>query len=140
MVDLFPKDKPRQFLMAVFLVLAMIEFARASLIWAVIDIIFALSFSPRVKMWIQRQWYRISRKWIDDHPLNKPMKKDFEILRTTHVRVKWWRVDYLNKEGKIEFETVEALDSNEAYKLTLKILLWRYKDPSKKLHKKKGRP
>jgi hypothetical protein len=68
------------------------------------------------------------------------MKKDFEILRTTHVRGKWWRVDYLNKEGKIEFETVEALDSNEAYKLTVKILLWRYKDPSKKLHKKKGRP
>ncbi len=68
------------------------------------------------------------------------MKKDFEILRTTHVRVKWWRVDYLNKEGKIEFETVEALDSNEAYELILKILLRRYKDPSKKLHKKKGRP
>ena len=35
MVDLFPKDKPRQFLMAVFLVLAIIEFTRASLIWAV---------------------------------------------------------------------------------------------------------
>jgi len=68
------------------------------------------------------------------------MKKDFEILRTTHVRVKWWRVDYLNKEGKIEFETVEALDSNEAYELTLKILLRRYKDQSKNLHKKKGRP
>jgi hypothetical protein len=66
------------------------------------------------------------------------MKKDFEILRTTHVRVKWWRVDYLNKKGKIEFETVEGLDSNEAYELTLKILLRRYKDPSKKLHKKKG--
>jgi len=43
-------------------VLAIIEFARASLIWGVIDIIFAASFSPRVKMWIQRQWYRISRK------------------------------------------------------------------------------
>ena len=62
MVDLFPKDKPRQFLMAVFLVLAIIEFARASLIWAVIDIIFAASFSPRVKMWVQRQWYQILRK------------------------------------------------------------------------------
>jgi hypothetical protein len=62
MVDLFPKDKPRQFLMAVFLVLAIIEFTRASLIWGVIDIIFAASFSPRVKMWIQRQRYRISRK------------------------------------------------------------------------------
>jgi len=62
MVDLFPKDKPRQFLMAVFLVLAMIEFTRASLIWGAIDIIFAASFSPRVRMWIQRQWYRISRK------------------------------------------------------------------------------
>ena len=62
MVDLFPKDKPRQFLMAVFLVLAIIEFTRASLIWAVIDIICAVSFLPRVKMWIQRQWYRISQK------------------------------------------------------------------------------
>ena len=68
------------------------------------------------------------------------MKKDFEILRTTHVRVKWWRVDYLNKEGKIEFETVEALDSHEAIILASNILYRRYTDPSKKLHKKKGRP
>jgi len=52
MIDLFPKDKLRQFLMAVFIVLAIIEFARASLIWGVIDIIFAASFSPRVKIWI----------------------------------------------------------------------------------------
>ncbi len=68
------------------------------------------------------------------------MKKDFEILLAVHVRGKWWRVEYINKAGIMEFETVEALDSNEAYELTLKILLRRYKDPSKKLHKKKGRP
>jgi hypothetical protein len=62
MVDLFPKDRPRQFLMAVFIALAIIEFARASLLWGVVDIIFAVSFSPRVKMWVQNQWYRFSRK------------------------------------------------------------------------------
>jgi hypothetical protein len=62
MVNLFPKDRPRQFLMVVFLVLAIIELARASLLWGVIDIIFAVSFSPRVKIWVQNQWYRFSRK------------------------------------------------------------------------------
>jgi hypothetical protein len=62
MHDLFPKDRLRQFLMALFLVLAVIELSRGSFIWVAIDIIFAVSFSPRVRMWIQRQWYRISRK------------------------------------------------------------------------------
>jgi hypothetical protein len=62
MVNLFPKDRPRQFLMVVFLALAIIELARASLLWGVIDIIFAVSFSPRVKIWVQNQWYRFSRK------------------------------------------------------------------------------
>jgi hypothetical protein len=44
MVDLFPKDRPRQFLMAVFIALAIIEFTHASLLWGVVDIIFAVSF------------------------------------------------------------------------------------------------
>jgi len=57
MVDLFPKDRPRQFLMAVFFVLAVVEFSRASLIWGAIDIIFLVSFSPKVKMWVQKQRY-----------------------------------------------------------------------------------
>jgi len=57
MVDLFPKDRPSQFLMAVFSVLAVVEFSRASLIWGAIDIIFLVSFSPKVKMWVQKQWY-----------------------------------------------------------------------------------
>ena len=42
------------------------------------------------------------------------MKNNFKILLATHIRGKWWRVDYVNKEGKAEFETVEALDSHEA--------------------------
>jgi len=58
MVDLFPKDRLRQILMALFLVLAAIEFSRASLIWGAIDIIFLVSFSPKVKMWVQKQRYR----------------------------------------------------------------------------------
>ena len=62
MVDLFPKDRPRQILMALFLVLAVIEFSRASLIWGAIDIIFLVSFSPKVKMWVQKQWCRFSIK------------------------------------------------------------------------------
>jgi len=57
MVDLFPKDRPRQFLMAVFSVLAVVESSRASLIWGAIDIIFLVSFSPKVKMWVQKQRY-----------------------------------------------------------------------------------
>jgi uncharacterized protein YfaT (DUF1175 family) len=68
------------------------------------------------------------------------MKKDFEILLAVHVRGKWWRVDYINKAGIMKFETVEALDSHEAIILASNILYRRYTDPSKKLHKKKGRP
>ncbi len=68
------------------------------------------------------------------------MKKDFEILLAVHVRGKWWRVDYINKASIMEFETVEALDSHEAIILASNILYRRYTDPSKKLHKKKGRP
>ena len=48
--------------MALFLVLAVIEFSRASLIWGAIDIIFLVSFSPKVKMWVQKQWCRFSIK------------------------------------------------------------------------------
>lgn len=55
------------------------------------------------------------------------MKKDFEILLATQVHGKWWRVDYLNKDGVMEFETVEALDANEAHTLTSNILHRRYK-------------
>ena len=64
------------------------------------------------------------------------MKKDFEILLATQIRGKWWRVDYLSKEGKIEFETVEALDALEAEVLTRNILYRRHKDQLKKLPKK----
>jgi hypothetical protein len=66
------------------------------------------------------------------------MKKDFEILLAAHVRGKWWRVDYINKAGIMEFETVEALDAHEAQVLTSNILFRRYKDATKKLHEKKG--
>lgn len=68
------------------------------------------------------------------------MKKNYEILLATQIRGKWWRVDYINKAGIMEFETVEALDSHEAIILASNILYRRYTDPSKKLHKKKGRP
>jgi hypothetical protein len=60
------------------------------------------------------------------------MKNNFKILLATHIRGKWWRVDYVNKEGKEEFETVEALDSHEAQVLTTNILFRRYKDELKK--------
>ena len=68
------------------------------------------------------------------------MKKDYDIILATQIRGKWWRVDYINKAGIMEFETVEALDSHEAIILASNILYRRYTDPSKKLHKKKGRP
>ena len=47
MRDLFPKDRLRRFLMALFLVLAIIELSRGSFIWVAVDIIFAASFSPQ---------------------------------------------------------------------------------------------
>ena len=68
------------------------------------------------------------------------MKKNYEILLATQIRGKWWRVDYINKAGIMEFETVEALDSHEAIILASNILHRRYTDQSKNLHKKKGQP
>ena len=65
------------------------------------------------------------------------MKKDFEILLAVHVRGKWWRVDYINKAGIMEFETVEALDSHEAIIITSNILYKRYKSKAKKQAEKK---
>lgn len=62
MNDLFPADRLRQFLMAVFIVLSVIELSRASYIWGVVDLIFAASFSPRIKIWALTQWYRFFRK------------------------------------------------------------------------------
>ena len=60
------------------------------------------------------------------------MKKDFEILLAVHVRGKWWRVDYINKAGIMEFETVEALDSHEAVIIASNILYRRYKSKKEK--------
>ncbi len=59
MNDYFPNDRIRQFLITVFIVLAAIEFSRASYIWGVIDVIFAISFSPKVRIWALHQWRRI---------------------------------------------------------------------------------
>jgi menaquinone-dependent protoporphyrinogen IX oxidase len=55
------------------------------------------------------------------------MKKDYEILLATQIRGKWWRVDYINKAGIMEFVTVEALDSHEAVIIASNILYRRYK-------------
>jgi len=62
MHDLFPKDRLRQFLMALFLVLAIIELSRGSFIWVAVDINFAASFSPKVRIWAQYQWHRIFKR------------------------------------------------------------------------------
>ena len=64
------------------------------------------------------------------------MKKDYEILIATQVRGKWWRVDHVNKEGRMEFETVEALDAQEAISITGNILYRRYRASDKKSHNK----
>ena len=47
MHDLFPKDRLRQFLMALFLVLAVIELSRRSFIWGTVDIILLQAFYPK---------------------------------------------------------------------------------------------
>ena len=60
------------------------------------------------------------------------MKKDYDIILATHIRDKWWRVDYINKAGIMEFETVEALDSHEAIIIASNILYKRYKSKAKK--------
>ena len=65
------------------------------------------------------------------------MKKDYDIILATKIRGKWWRVDYINKAGIMEFETVEALDSHEAIIITSNILYKRYKSKAKKQAEKK---
>lgn len=63
------------------------------------------------------------------------MKKNYEIVQAIQVRGKWWRVDYVNKEGILEFETVEALDSHEAYQLASSILYKKYNPKPKRSSK-----
>jgi hypothetical protein len=55
------------------------------------------------------------------------MKKDYDIILATQIRGKWWRVDYINKAGIMEFETVEVLDSHEAVIIASNTLYRRYK-------------
>jgi hypothetical protein len=55
------------------------------------------------------------------------MKKDYDIVLATQIRGKWWRVDYINKAGIMEFETVEVLDSHEAVIIASNTLYRRYK-------------
>jgi hypothetical protein len=55
------------------------------------------------------------------------MKKDYEILWATQIRGKLWRVDYINKAGIMECETVEVLDSHEAVIIASNTLYRRYK-------------
>jgi hypothetical protein len=74
----------------------------------------------------------------EDHTnARQKMKKDYDIVLATQIRGKWYRVDYINKAGIMEFETVEALDSHEAIIIASNSLYRRYADPSKKLHQKK---
>ena len=56
------------------------------------------------------------------------MKKDYDIVLATQIRGKWWRVDYINKAGIMEFETVEVLDSHEAVIIASNTLYRRYKN------------
>jgi hypothetical protein len=55
------------------------------------------------------------------------MKKDYDIVLATQIRGKWYRVDYINKAGIMEFETVEVLDSHEAVIIASNTLYRRYK-------------
>jgi len=55
------------------------------------------------------------------------MKKDYDIILAKQIRGKWWRVDYINKAGIMEFETVEVLDSHEAVIIASNTLYRRYK-------------
>lgn len=46
----------------------------------------------------------------------------FRITSVTHVNGKLWNVVYQTQDGQVDFETVEALDDQEAYQLAVKIL------------------
>jgi hypothetical protein len=46
----------------------------------------------------------------------------FQITSVTHVNGKVWNVIYQTQDGQIDFETVEALDNQEAYHMVVKIL------------------
>jgi hypothetical protein len=46
----------------------------------------------------------------------------FHITSVTHVNGKLWNVVYQTQDGRTDFETVEALDHEEAYHMAVKIL------------------
>ena len=46
----------------------------------------------------------------------------FHITSVTHINGKLWNVVYQTQDGQTDFETVEALDHEEAYHMAVKIL------------------
>jgi len=48
--------------------------------------------------------------------------QSFQITSVAHVNGKLWNVIYKTQDGQIDFETVEALDNQEAYHMVVKIL------------------
>ena len=43
------------------------------------------------------------------------MQKSYEIISIENSYGKYWLVTYMNKNGQRDAETIEALDSNEAF-------------------------
>jgi len=55
-------------------------------------------------------------------PAKNGLNPAFRVVEVKHITGKLWNVTYLTADGTKDFETVEALDHEEAYRTALRDL------------------
>jgi len=55
-------------------------------------------------------------------PAKNNLNSTFHVVEVKHIAGKLWNVTYLTADGTQDFETVEALDHEEAYRTALRDL------------------
>jgi len=55
-------------------------------------------------------------------PAKNNLNSTFRVVEVKHIAGKLWNVTYLTEDGTQDFETVEALDHEEAYSTALREL------------------
>ena len=55
-------------------------------------------------------------------PAKSNLNSEFRVIEVKHIAGKLWNVAYLTVDGSRDFETVEALDHEEAYRTALRDL------------------
>ena len=53
-------------------------------------------------------------------PTKNGLNPAFRVIEIKHITGKLWTVTYLTEQGTQDFETVEALDHEEAYRTAMK--------------------